>query len=106
MIPVILLFSIYALLLLSAIVAGGGSADDDASSWFVFAAILNFNTYPQSVFTMFEVTVLGSWSMVRRMDDLVIGNLIGYVEIRSWMLLGVVFRTQLQSTCFFTPFAC
>jgi hypothetical protein len=26
--------------------------------------LLNFNTYPQSMFTMFQITVLGSWSMV------------------------------------------
>eukprot|EP00597_Dinobryon_sp_UTEXLB2267_P018370 CAMPEP_0201110792 /NCGR_PEP_ID=MMETSP0812-20130820/72008_1 /ASSEMBLY_ACC=CAM_ASM_000668 /TAXON_ID=98059 /ORGANISM="Dinobryon sp., Strain UTEXLB2267" /LENGTH=1526 /DNA_ID=CAMNT_0047373441 /DNA_START=279 /DNA_END=4859 /DNA_ORIENTATION=+ len=43
---------------------GAGSSDDDSSSWFVFASILNFNDYSLSLFTMFQVTVLGSWSMV------------------------------------------
>ncbi|RYH20552.1 ion transporter [archaeon] len=41
-----------------------GFTDDDASSWDQFNEILNFNNYAQSIFTMFEVAVLGSWSMI------------------------------------------
>jgi hypothetical protein len=40
------------------------SYDDDSSSWLNFASILNFNSHMQSMFTMFQVMVLGSWTMV------------------------------------------
>lgn len=45
-------------------VVSDGFTDDDASSWDQFSDILNFDNYAQSIFTMFEVSVLGSWSMI------------------------------------------
>lgn len=44
--------------------SSGSFTDDDASSWDQFSAILNFNNYAQAIFTLFEVSVLGSWSIV------------------------------------------
>lgn len=38
--------------------------DDAASSWNQFSEILVCSNYAQTLFTLFEVTVLGSWSMV------------------------------------------
>lgn len=45
-------------------VTGSTTTDDDATNWNQFSHILNFNNYQQALFTLFEVTVLGSWSMV------------------------------------------
>jgi hypothetical protein len=45
-------------------VTGSPTNDDDATSWNQFSQILNFNNYQQTLFTLFEVTVLGSWSMI------------------------------------------
>jgi hypothetical protein len=38
--------------------------DDDSTTWVTYASILNFNTYLQAVFTMFEMSILGNWSIV------------------------------------------
>jgi hypothetical protein len=45
-------------------VTGSTTNDDDATNWNQFSDILNFNNYQQTLFTLFEVSVLGSWSMV------------------------------------------
>jgi hypothetical protein len=41
-------------------ITGSVTNDDDASNWNQFSHILNFNNYQQSLFTLFEVSVLGS----------------------------------------------
>jgi hypothetical protein len=40
------------------------SIDDDAAKWPQFANMLNFSTMLFSLFTMFEMSVLGNWSIV------------------------------------------
>lgn len=45
-------------------IVGSPTNDDDASSWNNFANILNFNSYQQTFFTLFEVTVLGKFSLI------------------------------------------
>jgi len=38
--------------------------EDDAAQWVQYQNILNFHTLLQSCFTMFEMSILGNWSMV------------------------------------------
>lgn len=40
------------------------ATDDDASSWNQFSDMLNFQSYAQSMFTLFEMSVIGTWSQV------------------------------------------
>lgn len=44
--------------------AGLQLATDDANAWVFFQDILNFDSYLQSMFTLFQIAVLGSWSMI------------------------------------------
>lgn len=39
-------------------------ANDDSSAWVPFQDLLNFDTFLQSMFTLFQIAVLGSWSMI------------------------------------------
>ena len=39
-------------------------ADDDADTWPQFSEILNFQTLPMTVFTMFQIVLQGNWSIV------------------------------------------
>lgn len=38
--------------------------DDDSVNWVKFSGMLNFDTFLQSLFTMFEISVLANWSIV------------------------------------------
>lgn len=38
--------------------------DDDASDWLNYADLLNFSTILQSLLTLFEMSILGNWSIV------------------------------------------
>lgn len=40
------------------------NADDDASDWVPFASLLNFDSFSQSLFTMFELSTYSNWSVV------------------------------------------
>jgi hypothetical protein len=77
-------------------VVGSPTNDDDASAWNNFGNILNFNNYPQTIFTLFEVTVLGSWSIVM---DAVLYNYPGHQF--SGYAFFFVFR--LSMTLIFVP---
>jgi len=44
--------------------SGPQLATDDSYAWVNFQDILNFESYLQSMYTLFEVAVLGSWSMI------------------------------------------
>jgi len=44
--------------------SGPELATDDSYAWVNFQDILNFESYLQSMYTLFEVAVLGSWSMI------------------------------------------
>lgn len=46
-------------------------ADDIAASWVDYADVLNFDTLLSSIFTLFQLSVLGSWSMVMQAAALV-----------------------------------
>ena len=39
-------------------------ANDDSNAWVQFQNLLNFDTFLQSMFTLFQIAVLGSWSMI------------------------------------------
>jgi hypothetical protein len=39
-------------------------ADDDSSTWAAYENQLNFTTFAQSLYTLFQLSVLGSWNMV------------------------------------------
>ena len=38
--------------------------DDDGASWEEFSSLLNFSTLLKTVFTLYEVSILGNWSIV------------------------------------------
>lgn len=38
--------------------------DDDGASWEEFSSLLNFSTLLKTIFTLYEVSVLGNWSIV------------------------------------------
>jgi hypothetical protein len=40
------------------------STSNDASQWVPYNNLLNFNTLLQSLFTLFEISILGNWSIV------------------------------------------
>ena len=40
------------------------SPNNDANQWVQYSNLLNFNTLLQSVFTLFELSILGNWSIV------------------------------------------
>eukprot|EP01039_Chlorochromonas_danica_P000003 gene3-3_t len=71
-----------------------GFTDDDASSWNQFSSILNFNNYAQAIFTLFEVSVLGSWSMVMdataKNSDSALGTMIFFFTFRFIIVLMVL----------------
>jgi hypothetical protein len=48
------------------------SSYNDANQWAAYAHILNFDTLLQSLFTMFQLSILGNWSMV--MDAAVVSS--------------------------------
>ena len=77
-------------------VVGSPTNDDDASSWNNFGNILNFNNYPQTMFTLFEVTVLGSWSMVM---DAVLYN----YPHHEFSVYAFFFIFRLSMTLIFVP---
>lgn len=45
--------------------------DDIAASWVDYADVLNFDTLLNSIFTLFQLSVLGSWSMVMQAAALI-----------------------------------
>jgi hypothetical protein len=64
-------------------------SDDDSTLWVSYASMLNFHTYLQSLFTMFEMTVLGNWSIV--MDAAAKKSATGsYVFFYSFRLLATL----------------
>jgi hypothetical protein len=48
----------------SALVLENSDVDDDSGAWAYFQNQLNFNTFAQSLYTLFQMAVLGSWNMV------------------------------------------
>lgn len=48
------------------------SESNDANQWVQYSNLLNFNTLLQSMFTLFEVSILGNWSIV--MDAAVVST--------------------------------
>lgn len=45
-------------------VSNAENNDDDSSAWVPYADQLNFLTFAQSVYTLFQLSILGNWSMV------------------------------------------
>jgi hypothetical protein len=39
-------------------------ADDDSASWGLYSRQLNFRTFALSLYTLFQISIIGSWSMV------------------------------------------
>lgn len=43
---------------------GAQQVDDDGASWEEFSGLLNFSTLLKTIFTLYEVSILGNWSIV------------------------------------------
>jgi hypothetical protein len=74
------------------VVANAEDNDDDSSSWVNYFNQLNFTTFPQSVYTLFQVSILGSWSMVMSTAAKVypVASLLFFYTYRLVMTLSVM----------------
>lgn len=52
-------------------VSAAENNDDISDQWISYENMLNFETFPLAMFTLFEISILGNWSMVNMMNNII-----------------------------------